>query len=200
MILRIDDTDVERNTEASLQSIYEGLRWLDLGWDEEYKQSERLALHRAAAQAIFDRGLAYRDFTPAHTGDSEKSGAQGTWLFNADMRDLPAGESDRRAAAGEPFALRYRVPREAGRQVAFADGSTWTAQAPNGNAAMPNAVGGVTPCSDTMCHRRSAPLGGNYFECNQANGKGCSPSGVSCITNPCAVPGPLLPGVVLSAN
>ncbi len=46
MILRLDDTDVERNTEASVNSIFEGLRWLDLGWDEEYKQSERLDLHR----------------------------------------------------------------------------------------------------------------------------------------------------------
>src|SRR5690349_23965883 len=121
MILRIDDTDVERNTEASLTSIYEGLRWLDLGWDEEYKQSERLALHRAAAQSIFEKGLAYRDFTPAHTGDTEKSGAQGTWLFNADMRNLPAEESNRRASAGEPFALRFRVPREEREHVQFAD-------------------------------------------------------------------------------
>ena len=46
MVLRLDDTDVERNTEASVQSIFEGLRWLGLDWDEEYKQSERLALHR----------------------------------------------------------------------------------------------------------------------------------------------------------
>src|SRR5499427_6777815 len=121
MILRIDDTDVERNTEASLNSIYEGLRWLDLGWDEEYKQSDRLALHRAASQAIFEKGLAYRDFTPAHTGDSEKSGAQGTWLFNADMRELSREESDRRAAAGEPFALRFRVPRDLEGAVEFVD-------------------------------------------------------------------------------
>ncbi len=34
MILRIDDTDVERNTQASLDSIFDGLKWLDLGWDE----------------------------------------------------------------------------------------------------------------------------------------------------------------------
>jgi glutamyl-tRNA synthetase len=121
MILRIDDTDVERNTEASLNSIFEGLRWLDLGWDEQYQQSQRVALHRAAAQAIFDKGLAYRDFTPAHTGDTEKSGAQGTWLFNADMRNLSTDESHRRAAAGEPFALRFRVPRDAERHVAFDD-------------------------------------------------------------------------------
>jgi glutamyl-tRNA synthetase len=121
MILRIDDTDVERNTEASLQSIFEGLRWLDLGWDEQYKQSERLGLHRQAAEAIFQKGLAYRDFTPAQGGDSERSGAQGTWLFNAGMRELSHQESDRRAAAGEPFALRFRVPRDGDRQVCFAD-------------------------------------------------------------------------------
>src|ERR1700716_3971846 len=112
MVLRLDDTDVERNTEASVNSIFEGLRWLDLGWDEEYKQSERLSLHRQMADAIFQKDLAYRDFTPAHTGESEKSGAQGTWLFHADMRVMSRQESDRRAAAGETFALRFRVPRE----------------------------------------------------------------------------------------
>src|SRR6266481_4241948 len=121
MVLRLDDTDVERNTEASVNSIYEGLRWLDLGWDEEYKQSERLGLHRQIAEAIFQRGLAYRDFTPAHTGDSERSGPAQTWLFNPGMRELARDESDRRAAAGEPFALRFRVPRGTGESVRFAD-------------------------------------------------------------------------------
>src|SRR5208282_5804092 len=46
VILRIDDTDIERNTQASLDSIFEGLKWLDLGGDEQYRQSERLGLHR----------------------------------------------------------------------------------------------------------------------------------------------------------
>jgi glutamyl-tRNA synthetase len=120
MILRLDDTDVGRNTQASVDSIFEGLKWLNLGWDEEYKQSERLDLHRKIAWEIFAKGLAYRDFTPAHTGDTEKSGAQGTWLFNPDARELSREESDRRAAAGEPFALRFRVPRD-GKTVKFAD-------------------------------------------------------------------------------
>ena len=119
MILRLDDTDVERNTDASVNSIFEGLKWLGLSWDEEYKQSERGALHRQMAEAIFAKGLAYRDFTPAHTGDSERSGAQGTWLCNPGMRELSREESDRRAAAGEPFALRFRVPRES--VVRFSD-------------------------------------------------------------------------------
>jgi glutamyl-tRNA synthetase len=121
MILRIDDTDVERNTEASLTSIYEGLGWLDLSWDELYRASDRLDLHRAFAQNLFEKGHAYRDFTPAPSGDSEKSGAQGTWLFNPDMRELSCEESDRRAAAGEPFALRFRVPRELEGSVEFTD-------------------------------------------------------------------------------
>ncbi len=121
MVLRLDDTDVERNTDASVNSIFEGLKWLDLGWDEEYKQSERLALHRQIADAIFQKGLAYRDFTPAHTGDSEKSGAGQTWLFNPGMRELSPEESDRRAAAGETFALRFRVPRGINEQVRFND-------------------------------------------------------------------------------
>src|SRR5881397_3570436 len=71
MILRLDDTDVERNTDASVNSIFEGLKWLGLSWDEEYRQSDRGALHRHMAETIFEKGLAYRDFTPAHTGDSE---------------------------------------------------------------------------------------------------------------------------------
>src|SRR5258706_8314554 len=122
MVLRVDDTDAERNTDVSLNSIFEGLRWLGLDWDEEYKQSERLALHHEMAGAIFRKGFAYRDFTPAHAGESEKPHQQGPWLFNPGMRDLSPAESDRRAAAGEPFALRFRVPRDGDRQVRFEDG------------------------------------------------------------------------------
>ena len=121
MILRIDDTDVDRNTQASLDSIFDGLRWLDLGWDEEYRQSDRLDLHRRVAQTIFDRGSAYRDFTPALAEGEEKPREGATWLFNAGMRELSAQESDRRAAAGEPFVVRFKVPRETRAEVRFHD-------------------------------------------------------------------------------
>src|SRR6201994_596341 len=63
MILRLDDTDVERNTDASVNSIFEGLKWLGLGWDEEYKQSDRGAPPRRRGEPSFQKGLAYRDFT-----------------------------------------------------------------------------------------------------------------------------------------
>src|ERR1700755_2312565 len=58
MILRIDDTDVERNTEQSLRSIFDGLTWLGLDWDEQYRQSEREPLHRKLAHDILERGFA----------------------------------------------------------------------------------------------------------------------------------------------
>jgi glutamyl-tRNA synthetase len=118
VILRIDDTDLERNTQASLDSIHEGLRWLELGWDEFYRQSERLNLHRAAAWAIFEKGLAYRDFTPSSAAADNPNGG---WLFNPGMRELTRQESDRRAEAGEPFVLRFKVPRESRQEVVVSD-------------------------------------------------------------------------------
>lgn len=122
MVLRIDDTDVERNTEVSLNSIFDGLKWLGLSWDEFYRQSERLDLHQKMARQIFANGHAYRDFTPAHQGDEDRTGAgSGTWLFNSDARELGAEESQRRADAGEPFVLRFRVPRHEARYIKFAD-------------------------------------------------------------------------------
>jgi glutamyl-tRNA synthetase len=121
MILRIDDTDIERNTEASLNSIFEGLDWLGLGWDELYRQSERSDLHHKMANAIFRNGWAYRDFTPADSEEGEKARGEGAWLFNPVMRELSPEESDRRAVAGEPFVLRFRVPRDPVRIIRFDD-------------------------------------------------------------------------------
>src|SRR3954470_4801107 len=86
MILRLDDTDLERNTDASVNSIFEGLKWLGLEWDEYYRQSERLALHRQIAQVIFDKGLAYRDFS-RRTEEAEDAKPQGAAVyFNPEMR------------------------------------------------------------------------------------------------------------------
>jgi len=121
MVLRIDDTDVERNTQQSLDSIFDGLRWLELNWDEEYRQSERGELHRRMAEEIFVRGLAYRDFTPASAPDEDRTREGAAWLCSPDMRALSREESDRRAAAGEPFVLRFLVPRAPERTVSFVD-------------------------------------------------------------------------------
>ena len=124
MVLRLDDTDVERNTQQSVDSIFDGLKWLGLSWDEFYRQSDRLPLHQDMANAIFANGLAYRDFTPARSEEEltdDQPTAGGPWLFNPGARDISKEESDRRAAAGEPFVLRFRVPRDGEHQVAFRD-------------------------------------------------------------------------------
>lgn len=121
VILRLDDTDVERNTEASVLSIFEGMKWLELPWDEFYRQSDRIELHRRVAERIFERGMAYRDFTPASDSEATFVSGQGQWLFNPGMREMAASESDARAAAGEPFVLRFRVPRESAQDVTFTD-------------------------------------------------------------------------------
>ncbi len=122
MVLRIDDTDVDRNTEESLNSIYDGLNWLGLGWDEVYRQSERLDLHRKLAYDLLAKGFAYRDFTPAAPDSAEdKPHGEGPWLCNPEMRGLSKAESDARAAAGEPFVIRFRVNREPAYEVTFDD-------------------------------------------------------------------------------
>lgn len=121
MVLRIDDTDVDRNTEASLNSIYEGLAWLGLKWDEFYRQSERLDLHRTLAQVLLDKGLAYRDFTPATAEVEERGHGEGPWLCHPEMRELTQEESEARASAGEPFVTRFRVQRENPYAVSFTD-------------------------------------------------------------------------------
>ena len=121
MILRIDDTDLERNTEESLRSIFDGLAWLGLDWDEQYRQSERLALHKRLADEILDRGFAYRDFTPLDLEETEKAHTGGAWLFNPGQREISREESDHRAALGEKFVVRFRVPRGMGETVTFRD-------------------------------------------------------------------------------
>jgi glutamyl-tRNA synthetase len=121
MILRIDDTDLERNTEQSLRSIFDGLKWLDLGWDEQYRQSDRLDLHKQVADGILAKGLAYRDFTPIQTEEAEHAHTGGPWLFNPGQREISREESDHRAALGEKFVLRFRVPREHEEHIEFED-------------------------------------------------------------------------------
>lgn len=121
MVLRIDDTDVDRNTQASLDSIYEGLNWLALPWDEFYRQSERLDLHRKLAYDLLAKGLAYRDFTPAVADLDDRPHGDGPWLCNPEMRALSPEESQRRADAGETFAIRFRVNREPAYEVRFKD-------------------------------------------------------------------------------
>ena len=121
-LLRIEDTDLQRSTDESTRSIIEGLEWLGLDYDEDLVfQSANAPKHRAAAQRLVEEGKAYRDFTPKEQRDdkSVKEGiaerarahaAEGVDQRSNPYRELPKEESDRRAAAGEPFAIRLKVP------------------------------------------------------------------------------------------
>jgi glutamyl-tRNA synthetase len=124
LLLRIEDTDLQRSTEESTRSIIEGLEWLGLAFDEEIVfQSANADKHRAAANKLIDEGKAYRDFTPKAERDDAtvKQGiadrarahsAEGVDPRSNPYRDLSKEESDRRAADGEPFAVRLKIPRE----------------------------------------------------------------------------------------
>lgn len=120
-LLRIEDTDLARSTEESTRSILDGLAWLGFAPDEEIVfQSDNADKHRAAAFRLLEQGKAYRDFTPkeaasdANVKDAirERARAQGADknMRANPYRDLPKEESDHRAAAGEPFAIRLKVP------------------------------------------------------------------------------------------
>jgi len=121
-ILRVEDTDTERNSAESLQSILDSMRWLGLDWDEgpqvggefgPYFQTERMDAYRAA----IDKGVAqdwlYRCFlSPEEVQEMrEKHLAEkrpGRW--ENPSRDISVADAEQRAADGESFVLRFRVP------------------------------------------------------------------------------------------
>src|SRR5215218_9195577 len=120
-LLRIEDTDLARSTDESTRSILEGLAWIGLTPDEEIVfQSANADKHRAAALRLLEEGKAYRDFTPkaepsdANVKDAIKDRARASQgekdLRNNPYRKLSKEESDARAASGEPFAIRLKVP------------------------------------------------------------------------------------------
>jgi len=113
-LLRVEDTDKTRSTDESTRAIFEGLSWLGLRWDEEVVyQGANLERHRRDARNLVDRGLAYRCFCTAdELEERRKDAALAKETFRYDRRcdRLPAGEVERRVAAGAPFAIRFRVP------------------------------------------------------------------------------------------
>ena len=121
IVLRIDDTDVERSTKEAIKSIISGLLFLEMPWDEDYYQSGAREFHDKGAARLLAADAAYRDFTPAREDSTATDKQAGAWLANPGMRELSPEESDRRAEAGEPFVLRFRVPRESGRVIEFED-------------------------------------------------------------------------------
>src|ERR1700746_3462591 len=93
-ILRIDDTDQQRNVAEALAPILEGFRWLGLDWDEgaevggphgPYYQAQKLERYQAAVRQLLDKGLAYRDYSTDEERQAEKAAAdqeKRTWTYS----------------------------------------------------------------------------------------------------------------------
>ena len=113
-LLRIEDTDKARSTEASTRAIFEGLEWLGLTWDEEVVyQGANLPRHQSDARRLLDAGAAYRCFCTREELDARRAEAEArkeSFKYDRRCDALPREEVDRRVSAGMPFVIRFRVP------------------------------------------------------------------------------------------
>jgi glutamyl-tRNA synthetase len=112
-ILRIEDTDFARSSEEMVEGILQGMRWLGLIWDEgPVFQSKRLDRYREFAYKLVAGGSAYRcfcrqdDAAASQNDDQSRKSSQ-----DPQCAMLAKNESDRRAQAGEAFAIRFRIPQ-----------------------------------------------------------------------------------------
>ena len=124
-ILRVEDTDRERSTDAALQDLYETLEWLGVEWDEgplvggdrgPYVQSERFSLYQKFAAKLIEDGKAYRCYcTPERlealreTQVAEKAKQQG---YDRHCRNLTDTERAELETQGLPSVVRLMVPLE----------------------------------------------------------------------------------------
>jgi len=123
-ILRIDDTDQQRNVQEALQPILDGFRWLGLDWDEgaevggphgPYYQSQRLDRYQEAVQQLLAKGLAYWDYATADETKAEMEAAEKEkrpkiysrrWLASSDA------DRGRFEAEGRKGSVKAKMPRE----------------------------------------------------------------------------------------
>ena len=111
-LLRIEDTDRERNNEAAVSAILEGLKWLELDWDgEPVSQFARSTRHRQVADELLKSGHAYRCYLSPAELDAMRTAAQEAkqpLSIRSPWRDRDAGE----APDGVPPVIRLKAPRE----------------------------------------------------------------------------------------
>ncbi len=123
-VLRIDDTDQQRNVQEALEPILDGFRWLGIDWDEgpqvdgphaPYFQSQRADRYQAAVDQLLERGLAYRDYARPEEVQAEREAAQQEKRSFLYSRQWMA-ETDQQAAEfesqGRQAVVRLKMPRE----------------------------------------------------------------------------------------
>ncbi|QDS99722.1 glutamate--tRNA ligase [Adhaeretor mobilis] len=128
-LLRVDDTDQQRNVEEALEPILNGFRWLGLDWDEgpqaggaggdgdygPYFQSQRSELYEAAAEQLVAGGFAYRDFATTEELQAEREAAQASGEAFTYSRRWMAESPEQVAkfeAEGRAAVVRLKMPRE----------------------------------------------------------------------------------------
>jgi glutamyl-tRNA synthetase len=122
-ILRIDDTDQQRNREEALQPILRAFKWLGLTWDEgpeiggphaPYFQAQRSDKYKAAAAKLLAEGKAYKDFeTPEQTKADREAAEKEKRQYVSSRSSLTLSIAERAdlEAKGQPYVVRLLVPR-----------------------------------------------------------------------------------------
>jgi glutamyl-tRNA synthetase len=123
-ILRIDDTDQQRNVEESLAPILAGFRWLGMDWDEgpemggehgPYFQSQRSDLYKSAVAKLLDNGAAYRDYSTSEELATEREAAQSekrSWTYSRRWMADTEDKQKQFEAEGRASVVRLKMPRE----------------------------------------------------------------------------------------
>ncbi len=124
LILRIEDTDQERLVAGAIDSIYDGLHWFGVGWDEgpreggphaPYVQSERLPLYQKGAQELVDNGAAYFCFCSKERLEQMRAAqrARGEITrYDRHCRNIPPAEAAERTKAEPDHVIRLKVPED----------------------------------------------------------------------------------------
>ena len=128
MILRIEDTDIERSEARFEDLLMDDLKWLGLDWDEgpdrggpyaPYRQSDRLGIYREHAERLLAEGKAYLCFCTEEDLEKERERRQAEGgIYSDRCRTIDAEEAKRRRAAGEASAIRLKIPE---RPIRFHD-------------------------------------------------------------------------------
>ncbi|MDI6603593.1 MAG: glutamate--tRNA ligase [Thermoanaerobacteraceae bacterium] len=115
LILRVDDTDIERSTEKSMEAILDGLKWLGLDWDEgPFYQAQRLERYREYAQQLLNEGKAYYCFCSKEELDEMRKKAQKDGrpsMYSGKCRDLKQEMNEKYLEEGKKPVIRLKVPR-----------------------------------------------------------------------------------------
>ena len=108
-ILRIEDTDLSRSTEESIQEILESMRWLGLDWDEgPFRQTERQEIYTKKIMHLLSTGKAYHCYCTPEELDQKRNDAQ-----KAGLKPKYDGTCRKRTDTPEaPYVVRFKAPQE----------------------------------------------------------------------------------------